>query len=449
MSATSLRRRLVVLTLLAAVATLAACAGTTNFSALIASARYGQERSELAADLSSAQARGYTADDLRPITDGLRSVEDQGALTVLAGGGQLEERRTARLAQLDVQLKAREAELVDEARTKAAVQLGGIRASFEQARVLGAADHDLAPLHERLDALAQAEAGARELLELRADLQAGGELANELDRLNASQQEENQAVAQSAQALAARGQSDLGAVRKEGTDALATARNDASVAAYLNKPAAFKGYSTLLGLVQKLERYGAQIGSADPGQATRGAAGTLVLAGRIHAALLNGLPFRAILISYADQHLWAYENGKVVEETPVTTGRPQLPTDLGPMKVLGKDSPWVMHSPWPQGSPYWYPDTKVKMVVWFSRTGEGLHDADWQSCCWGPGSQYSAKASHGCVHVPDAAESFIYRWSVPGTPVVVFQGDGSPVADQVARITTDDDGNPRTGPKGI
>jgi lipoprotein-anchoring transpeptidase ErfK/SrfK len=132
----------------------------------------------------------------------------------------------------------------------------------------------------------------------------------------------------------------------------------------------------------------------------------------------------------------------------VTTGRPALPTDLGAMKVLRKDSPWKMHSPWPKGSPYYYPDAMVQMVVWFTNTGEGLHDASWQQCCWGPGSQYTGFASHGCIHLPNSAERFIYNWSQVGVPVVVYQGDGTPVNEQVAKISTDDQGNPLSGPKG-
>jgi hypothetical protein len=77
-----------------------------------------------------------------------------------------------------------------------------------------------------------------------------------------------------------------------------------------------------------------------------------------------------------------------------------------------------------------------------------MHDADWANCCWGPGSQYTGNASHGCIHLPYNAESFIFNWAQVGIPVVVYQGDGSPVAQQLAKISTDDQGNPLSGPKG-
>ena len=134
----------------------------------------------------------------------------------------------------------------------------------------------------------------------------------------------------------------------------------------------------------------------------------------------------------------------------MTTGRPpDLATDIGPMKVLWKQAPWKMHSPWPKESPYWYPDTLVQRVVWFTNTGEGLHDASWQpDGTYGPGSQYGPSASHGCIHVPPVSEAFLFGWVDYGTPVVIYPGDGQPLRAQLAQKTTDDDGNPFTGPKG-
>ena len=143
-----------------------------------------------------------------------------------------------------------------------------------------------------------------------------------------------------------------------------------------------------------------------------------------------------------------YQDGKIVQDTLVTTGRPALPTDIGAMKILSKNSPWRMRSPWPRGSPYWYPDSYVHKVVWFTVTGEGLHDAPWQSSMYGPGGQFTANASHGCIHVQMAAENFLYDWSKVGTAVVVYPGDGSPVSEQMKQVSVDARGVPFTGPKG-
>src|SRR5438270_5001797 len=90
-----------------------------------------------------------------------------------------------------------------------------------------------------------------------------------------------------------------------------------------------------------------------------------------------------------------------------------------------------MHSPWPKGSPYWYPDSKVKMVMWFNG-GDGIHDASWRSR-YGPGTNgphYDPTGedtgTHGCVNVPysnmvwlwtgrpPAPRSSFTRGSIPG-----------------------------------
>jgi lipoprotein-anchoring transpeptidase ErfK/SrfK len=145
----------------------------------------------------------------------------------------------------------------------------------------------------------------------------------------------------------------------------------------------------------------------------------------------------------AGQRLQAFDHGQLIRDILVTTGRPQLPTDIGRMQVLRKSSPWKMQSPWPKGSPYWYPDTEVQMVLWFTNTGEGIHDAAWEpDSAFGPGSPSGPFASHGCIHTPTDAMSVLFNWAAIGTPVVVFPGDGSSVAAQTAQRSVDALGRP-------
>ena len=83
------------------------------------------------------------------------------------------------------------------------------------------------------------------------------------------------------------------------------------------------------------------------------------------------------------------------------------------------------------------------MVAWFTGTGEGLHDAAWEPLsAYGPGSQDGPFASHGCIHVPPASEAILFPWATIGTPVVIYPGDGTPVAEQAAQRSVDASGNP-------
>jgi L,D-transpeptidase catalytic domain len=127
-----------------------------------------------------------------------------------------------------------------------------------------------------------------------------------------------------------------------------------------------------------------------------------------------------IVISLECQQLSAYQNGQLVEDTLITTGRPALPTDRGHTHVLRKNHPFLMVSPWPRGSPFYYNPTWVQYVTWIWPNGTGIHDADWEpDSALGPGSTLGPFASHGCVHVTLSMALWIYDWADVGTPVDV------------------------------
>jgi len=260
---------------------------------------------------------------------------------------------------------------------------------------------------------------------------AGGHLAALADQ----QAQDDQAVRRTAADLAGGG-SSLDSERDAAANNLITARNEAVIATWLAEAGLDRADAGL-------ERYGALLGSTDHQQLALGVAGTRLFAARIHDLLVKGMPAKLIAISIHDQQLTTFENGKRLLTTAVTTGHvPDLATDIGPMRVLRKDSPWTMHSPWPKGSPYWYPDAVVQMVVWFTDTGEGMHDASWQSQPYGPGSQLGSGASHGCVHVPFDAEKALFAWAEVGTPVIVYPGDGATLESQLRQRSVDGDGHP-------
>src|SRR5437762_3394633 len=142
-------------------------------------------------------------------------------------------------------------------------------------------------------------------------------------------------------------------------------------------------------------------------------------------AMTKSRPEKAITLSLKEQVIRAYSHSHQVFWTYVTTGRPGLETDAGSFKVYWKVSPWTMHSPWPKGSPYWYPDSKVQMVMWFNG-GDGIHDASWRSR-YGPGTNgphYDPTGedtgTHGCVNVPWSNMVWLWNWTPTGTPVIVY-----------------------------
>ena len=133
-----------------------------------------------------------------------------------------------------------------------------------------------------------------------------------------------------------------------------------------------------------------------------------------------GAAAQVIWIHLATQQLIAYQDGCPWLGTQVTTGRPALPTDRGTFRIFYKAPAYKMISPWPKGSPFWYPDAWVYDAMEFVGDGTFIHNADWQpDDTYGPGSEYGPYASHGCVHVPDAALARLYAWADLGATVIV------------------------------
>jgi hypothetical protein len=128
---------------------------------------------------------------------------------------------------------------------------------------------------------------------------------------------------------------------------------------------------------------------------------------------------KAVVIRLGAQTLTAYRGAKVVLRTPVTTGRPALPTPVGSYTIEARYSPFTFVSPWAAGSPYWYPPTPVTWAMPFYN-GDFLHDDPGEpDGAYGAGSQNGPYASHGCVHVPHDAMAFLYRWLPIGATVIV------------------------------
>jgi lipoprotein-anchoring transpeptidase ErfK/SrfK len=131
---------------------------------------------------------------------------------------------------------------------------------------------------------------------------------------------------------------------------------------------------------------------------------------------------KAIVINLALQEALFYQNGCVLQATPVTSGRRNERTPTGTFHVFHKDSPVLFTSWAPRSSPYWYPPERATYALEFTvvRAGIFLHDAPWEpTAAFGPGSQNTGNASHGCVHAPTSVMAWAYTWANIGTPVIV------------------------------
>ncbi len=127
----------------------------------------------------------------------------------------------------------------------------------------------------------------------------------------------------------------------------------------------------------------------------------------------------AIVVRLGEQSLTLYKDGIVVLRAPVTTGRAALPTPVGSYDVAWRRSPYTFISPWPKGSPFYYPPAPVTWAMFFY-DNDFLHDDPAEpASAFGTGSNNGPWASHGCVHVPTDVMRTLYFTVPDHTPVIV------------------------------
>jgi LysM repeat protein len=137
---------------------------------------------------------------------------------------------------------------------------------------------------------------------------------------------------------------------------------------------------------------------------------------------------KVIVISISQQHLWAYENGRLVVQTPVTTGRPGANTPLGTYSILEKYSPYRFISPFPPGHEFYYDPVDSNYSLRITWEGHHIHDAPWRAD-FGQGTNTEhrnslgqwATGSIGCVNVPTSAMAQLHAWAAVGTQVTIQQ----------------------------
>jgi lipoprotein-anchoring transpeptidase ErfK/SrfK len=327
-------------------------------------------------------------------------------------------RAASQEAQIKEQLDARIQKLLAQTHETALAEVAQLNANLQKAKQIGVDDQFLVEF-AGLPSKAQIEidvagtvSGYRAVsTELKAPL-------SKLSLLIADQETTNQLVGQYASQAAAQDHGDPGLARTGANAALTQVQADMATARIFQMDVSIVDTH-----VQKLAvKLGAVTTATDLEQVN---GGLQVQDKVLQDAMAQTLPDKALAISLKEQVIRAYSHGQQVFWSYVTTGRPGLETDPGSFKVYWKVSPWTMHSPWPKGSPYWYPDSKVKMVMWFNG-GAGIHDAYWRAY-YGPGTEYphydpygEDNGTHGCVNVPYSNMVWLWNWTPTGTPVIVY-----------------------------
>lgn len=320
--------------------------------------------------------------------------------------------------QIRDQLQTRIQQLLAESRDAAQSAVNRLSASLQKANQIGVDDQLLVEFNG-LPSKAQIEVDVATTV--RAYRSVSAELKGPLSKLAvmiADQESTNTLVGQYAAQAAAQDNGDATLARAGANSVLSQVQGDLATARIFQMDVSIVDTHT-----QKLA---AQLNNAiTAAQLDQVYGGLMVQEKVLRDAMTQTLPEKALTISLSEQVIRAYEHGQQVFWTYTTTGRPGLETDPGNFKVYWKVTPWTMHSPWPKGSPYWYPDSKVNMVMWFNG-GDGIHDAYWRSR-YGPGTNLphydptgADTGTHGCVNVPFNNMVWLWNWTPTGTPVIVY-----------------------------
>lgn len=122
---------------------------------------------------------------------------------------------------------------------------------------------------------------------------------------------------------------------------------------------------------------------------------------------------KTILVDISDQHVYAYDKGKLVFSFSASTGRKNL-TRAGHYRILDKN-PNAYSDPWGFWMPYW-------MGIYYAgyNLENGFHSLPVLSNgkqLWG--SKIGSPVTYGCVVLlPDDMKK-LYRWAGIGTAVVI------------------------------
>jgi hypothetical protein len=121
---------------------------------------------------------------------------------------------------------------------------------------------------------------------------------------------------------------------------------------------------------------------------------------------------KEIVISVGRQSLWAYENGKLLTATLVSTGTADVietTTPVGRYTILSKFQKQTMQGVINNEA---YKVEDVPWVMYFDNLGNAIHGTYWHE-------NFGSPMSHGCVNLPLNVAEFLYSWAPEGTAVTV------------------------------
>ncbi|MDZ7799101.1 MAG: L,D-transpeptidase family protein [Patescibacteria group bacterium] len=128
--------------------------------------------------------------------------------------------------------------------------------------------------------------------------------------------------------------------------------------------------------------------------------------------LSNSLKYVEIDIS--SQRLFLRENGMVIKNYIISSGKPSMDTPVGTYKVMNK-SPNAYSSSYALYMPYWQQFTGIGhglhgLPYWKLRSGGVIKEGE---------NHLGIRVSHGCVRLSWEAAEYVYNFTEVGTPILI------------------------------
>ena len=125
---------------------------------------------------------------------------------------------------------------------------------------------------------------------------------------------------------------------------------------------------------------------------------------------------KAIELDLSVQRMFIWQDGRLLNNWLISTGREDKPTKQGNFKILDK-IPMAYGS---GGGDNWTMPNWMGFY-WAGGTENGFHGLPWiNGRKEGPGS-LGRPVSHGCVRSGDANQEWLYNWAEIGMPVIVHK----------------------------
>ena len=122
---------------------------------------------------------------------------------------------------------------------------------------------------------------------------------------------------------------------------------------------------------------------------------------------------KLVYININRQQFTALEDGQIVKQGNIATGKTKFPTIQGEFQIWDKKYKKILRAPTPEYGKY-----ELPVDYWMPfHKGFGLHDAWWRSTFGG--QNYLFNGSHGCINMQYSDSQWLFEWSNIGTTVFV------------------------------